>query len=74
MLTVQQAAEILGVAASAVYNALNDGRLPYEEVFGRKVIKRQDAEAYKARTQSEGKRADRPKGSKNQPKVEDAAS
>lgn len=75
MLTVQQTAELLGVTPYTVYTALSEKRLPHEEVFGRKVIKRVDAEAYKARTQVSGaKSKGRPVGSiSRKAKKQDAA-
>ena len=62
MYTVQEAAGWLGVGETAVRNATNQGRLPFEVMYGRKLIRLSDLEAYKTRTQPEGgARRGRPK-------------
>ena len=62
MLTVAQAAVELGVTQGAVRLAMYDNRLPFEEFYGRKLIKRPDLEEYKSRTQPDGsKRVGRPR-------------
>ena len=64
LFTVQQVAEMLGVNQNAVYIATSEGRLPFTEALGRKVIQRADIEAYKARTRVDGEKPKgRPKGS-----------
>jgi len=62
LLTVQDAAKELGVTDISVRAALNDNRLPFIEKYGRKLITRGDVEAYRQRTQPEGKpRVGRPR-------------
>ena len=62
MVTVTQAAQELGVTPGAVRLAMYDNRLPFEEFYGKKLIKRPDLEAYKQRTQPDGeKRVGRPR-------------
>ena len=61
LVTIAQAAGELGVSQSAVRVAIHEKRLPYEEFYGRKLIKRSDLEAYRARSQPDGtKRVGRP--------------
>ena len=63
MLTVVQAAKELGVTPGAVRLAIYDKRLPSEEFYGRRLIKRPDLETYRLRTQPDGaKRIGRPPG------------
>lgn len=60
--TVQEAAERIGVTANAIRNATLDGRLPFEQKYGRKVIAAAELEAYRLRSQPEGeKRSGRPR-------------
>jgi len=54
LLTVKEAAEHLGVSESAVRNATLEGRLPFVRLYGRKLIDRQELEAYRERTQPSG--------------------
>lgn len=62
LLTVQEAATMLGVTEGAVRLALSQGRLPIVEKYGRKLVARPDLEAYKKRTQPGGvKRVGRPR-------------
>ena len=59
--TVQEAAERLGVGETAVRNATNEGRLPFVNKYGRKLIEADALEAYRMRSQPEGaKRTGRP--------------
>lgn len=58
-LTVQQAAVSLNVSEGAIRKAISLERLPHVVVFGRKLITRDDLEAYRKRTQPDG---DKPKG------------
>ena len=70
LLTVQQAARLLGVDDNAVRIATKEGRLPYTHALGRKVIHRADLESYRQRTQPGGaKSRGRPAGSKNNLKI-----
>jgi excisionase family DNA binding protein len=60
-LTVQQAASRLRVTDGAVRLALSQGRLPFVEKYGRKLIAHPDLNAYQQRTQPEGvKKVGRP--------------
>jgi len=60
LMTVQEAAELLGIHKVSVYQAIRDGRLPCVTVFGRKVVSRSDVLAYKARTEEIGPKGGRP--------------
>jgi excisionase family DNA binding protein len=51
LITVKEAAEIKGVSDKAIYDLIKRGRLNFEEVSGKKFIKREDVENY-----AEGKR------------------
>ncbi len=51
LVTVKEAAEIRGVSDKAIYDLIKRGRLNFEEVSGKKLIKREDVENY-----AEGKR------------------
>jgi excisionase family DNA binding protein len=65
MLTVQEVAGVLGIHQNSVYQAIQEGRLPVQEIFGRKVVNRADVEAYQQRTRIDGEKPKgRPKGSK----------
>jgi excisionase family DNA binding protein len=67
MLTAQEAANILGVHLMTVYQAMKEDRLPFEVIYGRKVVAREAVEAYQQRTRIDGaKPRGRPKGSKKQ--------
>jgi excisionase family DNA binding protein len=46
LVTVKEAAEIRGVSDKAIYDLIKRGRLNFEEVSGKKVIKREDVENY----------------------------
>ena len=59
LLTVPEAAEVLGVGETAVRNAMYQNRLPYEVRYGRRVVKPSDLEAYKQRAHPGGQK---PKG------------
>ncbi len=61
-LTVQEAAQTLGVTDVTVRAAILDGRLPATMIYGRKVIACGDVECYRQRTQPSGeKRIGRPR-------------
>jgi excisionase family DNA binding protein len=51
LITVKEAAKIKGVSDKAIYDLIKRGRLNFEEVSGKKFIKREDVENY-----AEGKR------------------
>lgn len=62
LLTVPQVAGLLGVAQSAVRNAIYEGRLVAVEAYGKRLIRPEAVEAYRARTQADGvKKAGRPR-------------
>jgi len=48
-LTIQEAAQRLGVSESAIRNATLQGRLPFTKKYGRKLVSVQDLEAYRER-------------------------
>jgi excisionase family DNA binding protein len=61
LLTVQQVASQLGVTDGAIRLALSQGRLPFSEMYGRKLITHADLEAYRQRSRPNGeKRIGRP--------------
>ena len=61
-LTVSEVSDFLGVGLVAVRSAIRDRRLPSQRIFGRIVVTRVDAQAYKNRTQPDGvKRVGRPR-------------
>lgn len=61
-LTVQQVAADLGVTDGAIRLALSQGRLPFVEKYGRKLVAAVDVEAYRQRAQPNGvKRVGRPR-------------
>lgn len=62
LLTVQQAAVHLGVTDGAVRLALSQGRLPFIEKYGRKLVTMLDVDTYRQRAQPDGqKRVGRPR-------------
>lgn len=62
-LTVQQAADFLGVNRSAVYQAIESGSLATVRVMGKRALRRADLEAYRVREGRNRIRAkDRQKG------------
>jgi excisionase family DNA binding protein len=61
--TIQEAAEILGVAYGTVYSAVQEERLPHTRLLGRVLIARTELERYRERA-PEPKRG-RPPGSKD---------
>jgi excisionase family DNA binding protein len=54
LITVQEAAVLLGSHPQAVFNALREGRLSGKKVLGRIVLKRSEVEAYRLRTRPDG--------------------
>ncbi len=62
LLTVQQVALHMGVTDGAVRLALSQGRLPFIEKYGRKLVTITDADTYRQRAQPDGqKRVGRPR-------------
>ena len=53
-LTVQEAAQHIGVSESAIRNATLDGRLPFVRLYGRKLIEPKELEAYLRRSRPDG--------------------
>lgn len=49
LLTVQEAAARLGCSMSAVYLAVDQGRIPHQKVLGRIGLSLEDVDAYAAR-------------------------
>lgn len=47
LLTVKQAAELLGIGPTAVRNAIYRDRLPHQVKYDRILIRRADLEAYR---------------------------
>lgn len=54
VITVVEAAAILGIRSESVRVAMYAGRLPFFEFAGRKLLRRPDVMAYKERTQPNG--------------------
>jgi excisionase family DNA binding protein len=48
-LSIKEAADLLGVNTSALYQAIHAGRLTAYRVVGKRVLKRTDVEAYRPR-------------------------
>jgi excisionase family DNA binding protein len=48
-LSIKQAADLLGVNTSALYQAIHSGRLTTYRVLDKRVLKRADVEAYRPR-------------------------
>lgn len=71
LLTVQQAADRLQIKPAAVYQAMNDGRLPFVEVLGKRGLRPADLDAYKPRAYRERPGA-KPKGRSKDKEVESA--
>ena len=63
LLTVPQAAELLKVNPTSLYEAIRAGRLRAVDVLGRKALLREDVLEYQRRTQSVGPRGGRPRKS-----------
>lgn len=61
-LTPAEAAERKGVARSAIYKAIREGRLPSEQMLGRVAVKVTDLDAYEPGSYGDNKRALRPRG------------
>ena len=62
LLTVQQVASHLGVTDGAIRLALSQGRLPFIEKYGRKLVTKADVDVYRQRAQPNGeKRVGRPR-------------
>ena len=59
LLTAREAAQELDVHTGTVHNAFQEGRLPFVALYGRKLIRRADLDAYKQRTRPGG---EKPKG------------
>ena len=56
LLTIAKVAQELSITPQSVHGALNQGRLPFITLYGRKLISRADLEAYKQRTRPEGEK------------------
>jgi excisionase family DNA binding protein len=54
LLTARDAAEELGIHVATVHRAFQDNRLPFIALYGRKLIRRSDLDAYKQRTRPNG--------------------
>ena len=67
LLTIAKVAQELGITPQSVHGALNQGRLPFVTLYGRKLISRADLDAYKLRTRPGG---EKPRG---RPRKERAA-
>jgi excisionase family DNA binding protein len=59
LLTARDAAAELGIHVGTVHNAFQENRLPFVALYGRKLIRRADLDAYKKRTRPGG---EKPKG------------
>lgn len=54
LLTVEQAAEELGIQPGTLRNAMTEGRIPVVRVFSRRLLTREAIEEYRNRTQPDG--------------------
>lgn len=51
LLTVEEAAEVIGITTQAIYQAIRRGSLPTTvKLVEKRVIRREDAEAYKQKS------------------------
>lgn len=55
-LTVNEAAESLGIHQATLRNAIREGRLPSNRIYGKIVVARADMEAYRERTRPTGEK------------------
>jgi excisionase family DNA binding protein len=55
LLTAEQAAALLGIAPGTVRAVMTKGRIPVVKIYGRRLLRKEDVEAYKERSQPEGK-------------------
>jgi excisionase family DNA binding protein len=53
-LTVKETATLIGVSPSSIWQAIRENRLPCVTRYGRKLVIREDVEAYRQRTQPDG--------------------
>lgn len=67
LLTAQQVADLMNVHLMCVYQAIRDGRLPAQRIFGRTVVARADVETYLRRARPDGVKV------KGRPKRQEAA-
>ncbi len=49
LLTIPQAAALLGISSSAVYRAIREGKLPAVTILGKQGLRKQDIDAYQPR-------------------------
>lgn len=56
LLTINEAAQMLGVGVCAIYIAIREDRLPFTVKYGRKLVSRQAIEDYRARTRPTGEK------------------
>lgn len=54
LLTVPEVAALLGIAQTTVHAAMSKGKLPYIHKYGRRLVPRSVALAYKERAQPDG--------------------
>ena len=64
LITINEAADILGVKPGSVYTAIRQDRLTCTILYGRKLLKREDVQNYMQATRPTGEKPKgRPKGS-----------
>ncbi len=56
LLTIREAAASLGIAESTMRTATLEGRIPFVVVLNRKLLRKRDLDAYRARTQPTGEK------------------
>ena len=61
LMTVPEAAKLLGVRPVTLYIAIREGRLHSVEILGKKAVSRSEILAYQQRTQSVGPKGGRPR-------------
>lgn len=57
LLTVQEAAKYLDVGETAIRNAMLQGRMAFVLRYGRKLVEKQELDAYRARTRPYGEKS-----------------
>jgi excisionase family DNA binding protein len=72
ILTVRQAADLLGVSTEAVHHLLKRGRIPGQRLDGWMwVLKRDDVTAYQASQEGKGRRGPKPRRNQSPPDTAD---
>lgn len=54
LLTAEEAARIMGIKVTSVRTAMQEGRLPFVLLFGRRLIQHSDMQTYQERAHPKG--------------------